>query len=425
MNYISITFFSVSLLILFTALPKGADVFSPSRVFGFTWSTVFALTNLKFSGLQSDWTLLQWTYALMGPISFLTGLFVTYVMNMRSKLLPVSEIRNTLRRQKVHHARLFYLILVVYLTYLVGYAVIFLVKGNVPFFAANPGAARTSFSIFGFGLFLHHVPVVVFFSLVYLLVAHGERWKRFVVKMVILTSILTYALLLQRYHLIMITVMAFAFLYYATRYIRFSTTMLFAATGLLVIYSIATARVGQFLQLALYKSSLMRFPPEYAVLTEPYMYVVMNIENFVHAVTRLEQHTFGYYTFNFLLALTGLKHWIQNYFGIVDTPFLFSGYNTYTIFWTFFRDFGVIGISIVPLILGLVTGSVYYAMRHNPSIGLLSVYSIIVFLMALSFFINLLGYLWFVYIVVWMMLILRLVHVRRSDGMRNSVEPAT
>lgn len=400
-----------------STLLRGADLLSPARVFGLTWSIVFGLANLKFSGLQSDWTPWQWTYALMGPVSFLVGLFVVYVMNIGSTLHPIREIRCTLQRQRVKNDRLFYFILATFLTYLLGYAIILVIKGNVPLFAPNPAAARTTFSIFGFGLFLHHVPLVVFFSLIYLIVARDEASKRFIVKLIIVASVVTYALLLQRYHLIMITVMAFTFLYYATRYIRFSTTVGFLAVALVVIYSIATARVGQFLQLALYKSSLMRFPPQYAALTEPYMYVVMNVENFVHAVTKLEAHTFGYYTFNFALALTGLKHWIQNYFGIVDTPFLFSGYNTYTMFWTFYRDFGILGISIVPLILGFVVGTLYYAMRRNPTVERLSFYSIVVFLMGLSFFINLLGYLWFVYIVAWMLVILRLVRHEQPNNM--------
>ena len=66
---------------------------------------------------------------------------------------------------------------------------------------------------------------------------------------------------------------------------------------------------------------------------------------------------------------------------------------------------------MIPLFLGLFVGTIYYALRRNPTIELVSFYSIIVFVMALSFFVNLLGFLWFVYIIIWVVLILKLIRV--------------
>jgi len=414
MNWISITFFLIAFLVFCTLFKRGADIISPARVFGFTWSIVFGLANLKLSGLQHSWTLSDWVYALMGPSSFLLGLFAACVMAMGRQLHPVNKMRQILKNQDVNEARLFYLTIAAFTTYLVGYFIVYLVKGHVPIFAPNPGMARTDFFIFGIGLFLHNMPFVLFFSIVYLLLVPDSRGRKWILKAVVFITVLSYVFLLQRYQLIMVAVIAFALLYYATQYIRFRTVALFVALGIAVIYSISTIRVGQLLQFALYKGSLMKFSPEYAIITEPYMYLVMNVENFVHSVNKLDHYSFGYHTFDWVFALIQLKYPIREYFGVVETPYLFSGYNTYTLFWTFYRDFGVFGISIVPLILGLVVGSLYYAMRRNPTIELVSYYSIIVFVMGLSFFINLLGFLWFVYIITWMVLILKLVRVKDS-----------
>lgn len=416
MNWISIIFFILAFLICCTMLKRGADILSPARVFGLTWSIVFALANLKLSKIQFDWTTAQWATVLMGPISFLIGLFISYVLRIGSRLLPISEIRQVVRAQKINEVKLFYLVVAAFVIYAVGYTIVFLIQEQVPIFSRSPSTARTEFSSFGVGLFIHNVPVVVFFTIVYHLLARDNRGRKLILKIISSMAILTYLFLLQRYSLIMISVLTFAVLYYATRHIRMRTVLLFVLIGILIIYSVATLRSGKIIQLALYTTSQMKFSPDYAIFTEPYMYVVMNVENFVHSVSKLNQYTFGYYTFNFALALTGLKHWIEGYFGIVDTPFLFSGYNTYTLFWTFYRDFGIIGISLVPLALGILVGYIYYSMRRYPTIKLVSFYSIIVFVMAMSFFINLLGFLWFVYIITWMVVILKLIRVKSVRG---------
>jgi oligosaccharide repeat unit polymerase len=78
-------------------------------------------------------------------------------------------------------------------------------------------------------------------------------------------------------------------------------------------------------------------------------------------------------------------------------PYLVSGYNTYTSFWVYYRDFGILGITILPLLTGLAVGSIYYAVRRKPSLELIALYSLCVFLMLFSFFNNPLTLLWFVY----------------------------
>ncbi len=409
MIWISITCFLIAFLICCSMLKREADIMSPARVFGFTWSIVFGLANLKFSGFQSEWTFGQWAYALLGPTSFILGLVAAYVVSIGAQLHPINGMRQMVKHQKIDDEKLFYIIILAFVTYLVGYFVTYLVKGYIPIFAPNPSAARIEYFIFGIGLFIHHMPIVVILSLVYHLVARDNHSKKRVLKILVFISILTYLFLLQRYQLIMISMMVFTLLYYTTRYIRFRTMILFVILGIFVIYSIASLRVGQLVQTVLYTTSQMKFSYQYAIFTEPYMYMVMNIENFVHAVSRLDQHTYGYYTFDFALAVTGLKYPIKEYFGLVDTPYLTSGYNAYSIFWTYYRDFGLLGISLVPLIGGLFIGSVYYAMRRNPTIELVSFYSVMVFVMGLSFFLSPLGFLWFVYIVAWMGMTFRLV----------------
>ena len=416
MNWISISFFAIGFLIFCSMLKKNADIISPARIFGLAWCVVFGLANLKFSKLQFTWDYTQWMLVLMGPISFLIGLYSIYVINLGSQLLPLCEIRKKVMFQQINSKKLFYLIIFAFFIYLSGYFVIYLVKGYIPIFTLRPAAARGEYFIFGVGLFPHTMAVIIYFSVIYHLFTEDNIVRKRIIKAIMLITLVTYLFLLQRYQLIMVAVLAFSVLYYTTRHIRLRTMLIFILLGIILIYSVATLRSGKIIQLALYVTSQMKFSPDYAIFTEPYMYIVMNVENFVHSVSKLEQFTFGYYTFNFALALTGLKHWIEGYYGIVDTPFLFSGYNTYTFFWTFYRDFGILGISFIPLILGLFVGSLYYTIRRHPTIELITYYCIIVFMMMMSFFVNLLGFLWFVYIIVWIVLIFRFIRINTHSS---------
>ncbi len=335
-------------------------------------------------------------------------------MNLGKSLWSVDEMREKIKLQKMNTTLLFYLILLGFFVYCSGYLVIYFVKGYIPIFTLHPDVARNDYFIFGVGLFTHTMPVIVFFSLVYNIFTERNQIKRWVLRIVMVVTILSYLFLLQRYQLIMVAVLVFTLFYYATWRIRFRTMILFVVAGVLLIYSVATIRSGKLIQMGLYLASEMKFSSKFAFITEPYMYVVMNVENFVHAMSKLEYFSYGSFTFDWFFALIQLKYPMKEYFGFVENPFLFSGYNTYTFFWTLYRDFGIIGISLIPAVCGFVVGSLYYAMRRNPTLERIVFYSIAVFVMVMSFFVNPLGFLWFIYIIAWMILILKFVRVKNS-----------
>jgi oligosaccharide repeat unit polymerase len=212
----------------------------------------------------------------------------------------------------------------------------------------------------------------------------------------------------------MAAIMCFTLLYYATHRIRLKTALplLLAVTGF--FYWIATLRLGSLLATYTYFSSRMRFSRSLAFLTEPYMYVVMNLENFARSVNRLEHFTYGYFSFDSIVSTTGIEKWAGQYFGIDRYPFLVSGYNTYTAFWVFYRDFGVFGLVAIPLVLGLSVGFLYYRMRIAPTIARVTAYGVMVFVMFISFFLFPIPFLWFEYNLIALYLILRWAMVPRN-----------
>jgi oligosaccharide repeat unit polymerase len=144
------------------------------------------------------------------------------------------------------------------------------------------------------------------------------------------------------------------------------------------------------------------------------MYFVMNLENFARSVNHLDYHTYGYFTFDFITSIAGLKYWIVEYFNLERMPYLISGYNTYTAFWWFYSDFGVIGLALIPWVLGFSAGLLYYRMRSRPTIKSVTAYGVMIFIMLFSFFNFPISFLWFEYNLLMIYLFLRWVMIPRT-----------
>ncbi|MGA9363863.1 MAG: O-antigen polymerase [Bacteroidota bacterium] len=399
MSWVSLLCFGICLGIVLSCFRREADILSPGRVFGFVWSLAIGLADLKLSRVQQTWSLEGWALLLIGISSFLVGTSIAFVLSLGKKLVPISVMRRLLRQEEVVEQRLFWFIVVGVGLYTVSYLVIFLAKGWLPVFVVGTKLSRVDFYVFGFGVLINSTAFIVFLTVVYLLLVNERRAEKIFLTSITLIALGSYFLLLQRFQIIMAAIVCFTLLYYATSYIK-PRIVLFMFLGVTVLfYWISTLRFRylELLSLYLYSTSGMRFSATYAFLTEPYMYLVMNLENFVRAVNLLDHHTYGYFTFDFLVSATGLEKWLGQYFAINRMPYLNSGYNTYSAFWVFYRDFGAAGLALIPFVLGLSISLLYYRMRSNPTIKNVTAYGVMAFVMFISFFVFPISFLWFLY----------------------------
>ncbi|MCL4548434.1 MAG: oligosaccharide repeat unit polymerase [Bacteroidetes bacterium] len=397
MSIISIISFVICLLIVLSSFRTNADIFSPGRAFGLVWSLVIGLTDLKLSGLQQQWPLEIWIQVLLGPLTFLIGVFVAYIINLNKEVVPVNSMRVNRQFWEVDKQKLFRTITVLFFLFIVSYVIIYLKSGEIPLFSAKPGVARSNFTIFGIGLFLHNVVLIGFLSAVYFVLEKKKLIRKSLLFIFTLTSLTLYAITLQRYQIFLTILMIVAFLYYTTFRINFRSALLIGAIIIVFFYLVSSFRAGELIIYVLYKMSKMKFSPSFAVFTEPYMYVAMNLENFARSIGKTDFFTYGYYTFDFITAITGIKHWISEYFNLNETPFLISSYNTYSAFWTYYRDFGIIGIFFIPLFGGVGISTLYYSLRVKPSFDKITFYGMLLFAVMFSFFNSAFGFLWFVY----------------------------
>jgi len=398
MNVISFISFIICVGILISLLQPNSDLLSPGKIFSLVWCLVIGVTNLKLSFLQKSWPTDVWIQILIGPVAFMVGILFAYLINFDKKIWSNLSLKGNLDLLKLNYSRLFVIIIVLFILFVVSYFIITLKAGTIPILGKKPWIIRRNFTMFGIGLFLHNVFLIVFLSGVYIIFEKNKKLKKMFVFFLSSTSVLLYSATLQRYQIIFSIFLIFVLLYYTTNRINFKSVIIIGLFIIGFFYLISSFRLGELALYILYKISKMKYSPEYAIFTEPYMYIAMNLENFAHAIQKLEYFTFGFYTFDFFTAITGLKHWIQEYSLLIENPYLISkSYNTFTAFWTYFRDFGILGVFFIPFGGGLGLGALYYSFKINPTIKKLALYGMFLFAAIFSFFNSVVGFLWFFY----------------------------
>ncbi len=398
MNELSVFLIASFILWILTLFSKNNDLFSPVRIFTLIWIIVLFLAQLKLSYFQVEWTTFSWYIVLLSLSAFLLGNFVVYSMNFLHSVHTLNESRSILMKyESIDERRLYFWILILFLVYFVSYITIWMVVGYIPAFTAHPNFTRVGWGLFGVGLFIHLTPIILYLVVVYWL-KFKNTLRKIILLMVALITFGSFFLLYQRFSLVLGIVMSIIYIYYGTLKFTFKNFLLLVIPLILIIFGLSTLRESELFIYYLHYTSNMKTSLKYAAFTEPYMYLVMSVENFANAVEKLESHTYGLYTFDFLTAITGLKHSLKEYFFISDFPHLLSPFfNTYTTFFIFYRDFGVLGSFFIPFLLGFIISIFYYRMKYIPNLHTISVYGLFVIILLFSFFIPLITWLYFVF----------------------------
>jgi oligosaccharide repeat unit polymerase len=398
MTVIAFIFSAIFLTLFLTLFKKDTDVFAPARLFTLVWSFAIGLVGFQFSGLQKIWSIYSWLVLIITLLSVLLGMFVVYVHYFGAENKSISQIRNSITNATINPQPLFKWVIILFVAYVISYISIYLVTGFIPFFTARPDLTRTKWGFFGVGLIVHSVPTIIYFVIIYYIKVHGEFVKKFLLTLILVISFISYSFLLQRFDLVIFMILATVFLYYGTTKLKIRYILIFLIGLITFMYGVSTLRASNLFLEYLYYGGKMKFGKEFAIFTEPYMYVVMNLENFANAVNKLSNFSFGFYTFDFVLALTGLKHLLFDYGSFQTFPFIVdSSYNTYTMFFVYYRDFGIIGSFIFPFSLGVGIYGSYFHLKRKPNLNSISLYGVFVFVILFSFFIPMLSWLHFVY----------------------------
>lgn len=385
MTVISFVCLLTFLFTLIFGFRKKADLLSPGRVFLLLWLFILGLVELKLSRLQSEWELLDWVMVLLGLLTFLSGIYISYIINLDKPFLSVSKIRVKFRELEINDTRLFYFIVFYFLLCLVSFIVEWQIEGYIPLFTSRPDSARIMFGVYGLNYIVNSINVVLFLTIQYFIFVKSNLTKKTILVMVFILSLGNYILFVQRFGLFILFMMAFCLYYYSGKKLRVRTLILFLVVLFGIVIGIQSIRATQLFSSYIYVQSEMKFSPRYLDFTLPYMYLSMNVENFVKYYSHVQDHSFGFFTFEYLIEASTIRKWFIDYYNFNRIENYIGGYNTYPFFWTYYLDYGVAGLALMPFIIGFIFSEIYYFFHRNPTLVMLAMVSIVFAVIMISF----------------------------------------
>lgn len=381
-SYICLLTFLLTLILGFR---KNADLLSPGRVFLLLWLFILGLVELKFSRLQSEWELLDWVMVLLGLSTFLSGIYISYIINLDKPFLSVSKIREKFRELEINDTRLFYFIIFYFLLCFVSFIAEWQIEGYIPLFTSKPDSARVMFGVYGLNYIVNSINVVLFLTIQYFIFVKSNLTKKTILVIVFILSLGNYILFVQRFGLFILFMMAFCLYYYSGKKLRVRTLILFLVVLFGIVIGIQSIRATQLFSTYIYVQSRMKFSPRYLDFTLPYMYLSMNVENFVKYYSHIQDHSFGFFTFEYLIEASTIRKWFIDYYNFNRIKNYIGGYNTYPFFWTYYLDYGIAGLAVMPFIIGFIFAEIYYYFHRNPTLVMLAMVSIVFAVIMISF----------------------------------------
>lgn len=301
------------------------------------------LSCLKLSRLQEQWALETWLCFFLAVVSFRTAYWFFEGRGGEQG----KESRTGMYRQKCF-AAIFILTGVSLLAFLFEAAVL----GYIPFFVRGVPHAYSYFHISG----VHYVTVscvlVPSMSVLWLLEKGGEKPGNGQLLAVALASGLALCipvLCVSRFQLIFAVFLAvLTFMTVSgNQKIRY---FVFAAAALIPLYVVLTiARSHDVAYLnGIFEMKYEKMP---IFITQPYMYIANNYDNFDCMVKELPAHSLGLKGLFPLWALTGLKFIKPE---LVSWPLYTTKeeLTTVTLFYDAYYDFGVVGVILFGALLG-------------------------------------------------------------------------
>ena len=382
----------ISLIILFFIIginfKKDTDILSPGKVFLVIWSVVLFITEFKFSLFQHTWSLFAWITLLMGIIAFSLGNLIANTVLISNRLYSLKSIRSNFRMKKFNLNKLLVFLVGLFIIYFSAWAFEIILYGEIPIFSLQPDTARTEFDVFGIHLIVNLFPSILFLCIEYFVLQTTQTKHKIFVWVIFFITFFSYFFLLQRLNYFFWGTLTFTFLYYSSNSLNLKKIITGLIILIIIMWGINSIRVAQYATQYLYVISKMKYSSDYASFTGPYMYIVMNMENFANGVNRLQQHSYGILSGDWFVALIGIKSWLAEYFNVDYRKFVYSSYNTYPIFWNFYYDFGLIGVVISSLVLGYLSSLFYFLFRITMRLKYMVMYGIILFGIVMSFFTN-------------------------------------
>lgn len=312
-------------------------------LFTLAWVGGQGIACMQLSKLQSDWQYITWLSFFLIYIGFGIG----YEWGQKYRKVEERE----LEKNEFQSGRLFICIIGLMAVSIACFAFEALKVGFIPLFSDEPHA-YSYFHVSGVHYFTISCILIPAITILYLKVSRHIGWKKMAALVLAnFTAVAVPFLCVSRFQLLFAVGFAVVTYIMVNKRIRLRT-MVILLVALVPVYIILT--VFRHHDVAYLNSIFeMKYSKMPIFITQPYMYVANNFENFNCMVAQLTEHTYGLKMLFPFFALTGLKFLYPQ---LVSFPIFLTKkeLTTLTMFYDAYYDFGIVGVFIFAVIVGAV-----------------------------------------------------------------------
>ncbi len=324
---------------------KSGNLIHLRGLFSAFWVFGQAMACLKLSFLQSDWNPMTWVCFYVA----LAGFWLTYEISDR---LSEGHYGRRRQRRRSFIRPIYRCMQALTLVSLCAFLFEAIKLRYVPLLVRGVPHAYSEFHISGVHYFTVSCVLVPSLAVLFFLEGGSRRTYRNVMAAVMTLIALAIPLLcVSRFQLIFsVLVACFTFGAYQRRLNPWVLPALIAALlPFYVILTIARSHDIAYLN-GIFEMKNSRLP---IFISQPYIYIANNYENFDCLVEALPKHTFGVRMLFPVWALTGLKFLFPQL--ISYPPYVTKAeLTTVTLFYDAYYDFGILGVAVFACILGFV-----------------------------------------------------------------------
>lgn len=316
-------------------------------LFSLSWIAGEGIACLQLSKLQTDWKIMTWVCFFLAYVCFL---FAYDYLGNHKKQKNIPE-ESSFQKKVIQAKRIFNCIMTLTVFSVACFVVEIVVVGFIPLFSPEPHA-YSYFHVSGVHYFT--ISCILIPALTVLYTKLIDKIKLIKLILIVTCNIVAIAipiLCVSRFQLLF--AVGFAAVTYAMVYHHLTWKMVIMAIILIIpvyiILSIARRHNVSYLN-SIFEMKNKSIP---IFVSQPYIYVANNYENFNCLVKDLTRHTWGIRALFPFFALTGLKFIFPQ---VISSPIYITKkeLTTLTIFYDSYYDFGIIGVIILALILGVV-----------------------------------------------------------------------
>lgn len=312
-------------------------------LFTLAWVGGQGLACLQLSKLQQDWQYVTWLCFFLIYIGFGIG----YEWGQKYGKTEETE----LDKNETQAKRLFLCIVGLTVLSVLCFAFEAVKVGFIPLFSDEPHA-YSYFHVSGVHYFTISCILIPAITILYIKVSSSIGYlNRMILVIVNIIAVAVPILCVSRFQLLFAVGFAVVTYIMVNKKIRLRTMVMLVAV-LVPVYVILTVfRHHDVTYLnGIFEMKYAKMP---IFITQPYMYVANNFENFNCMVVQLGEHTWGIRMLFPVFALTGLKFVFPE---LTASPVYLTKpeLTTLTMFYDAYYDFGIAGVFIFAVILGVV-----------------------------------------------------------------------